>query len=174
MRFRGRIGRRVLGPGTYRITGQTLPRGRSLVDTELVVVARPEKDEIASARGANVCGSKPGGQSTSSSTGSTPAKPTAATPPAARDKAEKLATPSRASGVLGARFTKRAVDAVKSIPPWLFVLLGLAITLLALAALPLRATPTRRGAVALAHHRGLVALGGAAALLAVTVAYTLH
>lgn len=172
VRFRGRIGRRVLGPGTYRITARTLPRGRALVDTKLVVVARPEREEITSARGANACGSKAQGQSTSS-TASAPAKPTAATPSAAQDKAEKRATPSRAHGVLGAKFT-RAVDAVRSIPLWLFVLLGLAIALLAVAALPLRATPTRRGASALAHHRGIVALAGAAMLLAVTLAYTLH
>ena len=76
-------------------------------------------------------------------------------------------------GVLGARFAKNALGAVKSIPPWLFALLGLALGLLGIAALPVRATPTRQAAMALAHHRGTVALAGAALLVAVTVAYAL-
>jgi hypothetical protein len=76
--------------------------------------------------------------------------------------------------VLGARFTRRAVDAVKSIPLWLFALLGVAIALLALAALPLRATPNGRTAVLLAHRRGMIALAGTAALVAVAVAFVLH
>ena len=170
VRFRGHIGRGVLGPGTYRIVARTLPRGRAVVDTKLVVVARPAREEIASARSANVCGTKPTGRS-ASATASTPAKPGTAT----QSKVQKTAQASRAHGVLGARFTKKAiVDAIKGIPPWLFALLVLAIALLAVAALPLRATPTRRGASALAHHRRIVALVGSAVLVAVTVAYTLH
>ena len=44
---------------------------------------------------------------------------------------------SRAHGVLGAKFTKKAiVNAIKRIPPWLYALLGLAIALLAVASLP--------------------------------------
>jgi hypothetical protein len=76
--------------------------------------------------------------------------------------------------VLGARFTRRAVDAVTSIPLWLYVLLALAIALLAVAALPLRATPNGRAAVLLAHRRGMIALAGAAVLVAVTVSYVLR
>lgn len=176
VRFRGHIGRRLLGPGTYRITARTLPRGRAVVDTKLVVVMHPDSAEIASGRSANACGSGTRGQSTSSTGSNTPAQPGAGSAtPAAQGKAEKQAEAPRAHGVLGTRFTKRAVvDAVKSIPLWLFVLLGLAIALLAVAALPLRAAPTRRGASALAHHRGVVALAGAAALVAVTVSYALH
>jgi hypothetical protein len=176
VRFRGRIGRRALGPGTYRIMARALPRGRALVDTKLVVVARPERDEISSGRRANACGSESRGQSTSSTasaSASTPAKPTAARPPATEDKAEERATPSPDKGVLGAKFTKRAVEAVKSIPLWLFALLGLAIAILAVAALPMRAAPSRRAAFALAHHRSAFAVAGAALLLVVMVAYTL-
>ena len=172
MPFRGRIGRRVLGPGTYRIRARTLPRGRSVVNTKIVVVARPERQVIASARGADVCGSKQGGQS-NSSRASGLEKPGAGGASPARVKAEKPARPSRVHGVLGARFAKNALGAVKSIPPWLFALLGLALGLLGIAALPVRATPTRQAAMALAHHRGTVALAGAALLVAVTVAYAL-
>jgi len=177
VRFRGRVGGRALGPGTYRIMARSVPGGRALVDTELVIVSSPESDEIAAGRSANACGSKSSGQSSSSSTASasTPAKPTAGTPPTTeKGKTDDRAAPGRDRGVLGANFTKIAVDAVKGIPLWVFILLGLAIAILAVAALPLKAAPTRRGASALAHHRGAVALTGAAVLLAVTVAYTLH
>ncbi len=175
LRFRGRFGGKELRPGTYRITARTVPGGRSVVDTELVIVTSPDQDEIASGRRANACGSASIGQSSSSAdavaTASNPsATPRSATP---RDRAEKPPAPEREKGVLGARFTK-AVDAVKGIPLWLFVLLGLAIAILAVAALPLRAAPTRRAASFLARHRGAVAITGAAVLLAVTVAYTLH
>ena len=47
VRFRGRIGGRPLGPGTYRIKARTVPRGRAVVDTELVVVEPgPARDRI--------------------------------------------------------------------------------------------------------------------------------
>jgi len=172
VRFRGRVGRRVLGPGTYRIRARTLPRGRALVDTELVVVARPERERIASGRGANACRSRMPWQS-SSSTASGTGKPSAAVS-GARGNVDQRARPSRSHGVLGARFAKTAVDALTNIPAWLFGLLGLAIALLAVAALPLRATRRRGAAAALAHHRGTVALAGAGMLIAVTVAYALN
>jgi hypothetical protein len=175
VRFRGRVGRKVLGPGTYRIKARVLPAGSALVDTKLVVVAQPETAEIASARNADACGSGSRG-STSSASSSTAAKSSGRGPASpSRSKAEQKAPTARAHGVLGARFTKKAIlDAIKGIPPWLYAVLGLAIALLAVAALPLRATPSRGAAVALAHHRGAVALGGAAMLVAVTVAYALH
>lgn len=176
VRFRGRIGRVVLAPGTYRITARMLPGGRTLANTRLVVVQRPESGEIASRRRADACGSGARQSSTGSpiASTSTPAKPGSTTARGqGKGKAEEQARTSRARGVLGARFT-RAADVVRSIPLWLFVLLGLAIALLAVASVPLRAAPTRRGASALARHRSAVAIAGAATLVAVTVAYALH
>jgi hypothetical protein len=76
-------------------------------------------------------------------------------------------------GVLGRRFAQEAVDVVTSIPPWVYALLGLAIALLAVAALPLRATPSPRTAVLLANRRALIALTGAAVLTVATIAYAL-
>ena len=58
VRFRGRVGGRPLGPGTYRIKARTLPRGRAVVDTKFVVVERPERRVIVSSRGADACGSR--------------------------------------------------------------------------------------------------------------------
>lgn len=169
VRFRGRVGHHVLDPGTYRIRARTLPRGRAVVDIKLVVVVRPERKVIESARGADACSSNQVGNSTSSrgTPGTAKASP-------ARAEAEQHAQPSRAHGVLGAKFAKDAVGGVvKRIPPLLFVLLGIAIGLLSVAALPLRATPTQHAAVTLAHHRGAVSLVGAALLVAVGVAYVL-
>lgn len=88
---------------------------------------------------------------------------------AADDRAGKLGS---AAGVLGARFT-RAADAVKKVHPILFVLLGIAIGLLAIAALPMRYVPHDRMAVVLAYRRSAVALVGATALVAVSVLYAL-
>lgn len=84
-----------------------------------------------------------------------------------RSRARGLGT-----GVLGAQFT-RAADAVKQIHPLLFVLLGIAIALLALAATPARLVPSTRVAAVLAYRRNAVAVAGAAALITVTVAYAL-
>jgi hypothetical protein len=170
VRFRGHVGGRALSPGTYRIKARTLPRGRSVVDTEFVVVMRPDRNVIVAARGADACSSN-GGQSLSSASGL--GKPGAATASPARVKTKHAAPPSRAHSVLGAKFAKNALGAIKSIPPLLFVLLGIAIGLLGVAALPLRMAPPRQAALTLAHHRGGVAIAGAALLVAVTIAYAL-
>ena len=74
--------------------------------------------------------------------------------------------------MLGERFTK-AVDVVKRIPRLLFVLLGFAIGLLAVAALPLRAAPNERTTAMLAHHRGTIALVGTALLVGVSISFAL-
>ena len=74
--------------------------------------------------------------------------------------------------VLGARFT-RAADAVKKVPPLLYLLLGIAIGLLVAAAVPLRFVPSDRLAAALAYRRTLVAMAGAVVLASVAVVYAL-
>ena len=61
--------------------------------------------------------------------------------------------------MLGTQFTK-AVEVVQGVPTYLFFVLGLAIALLALAALPGRAAPTLRIHKLLAYHRELIALAG--------------
>lgn len=170
VRFRGHVGGRALGPGAYRIKARTLPRGRAVVDTRFVVVMQPERRVIASARGADACGSKQQGQSTSPNA-SALGRPGAGASPA-RPKTDDLVRPSRGHGVLGARFAQDALGAFKTIPSLLFVLLGIAIALVGVAALPLRVAPTQRAAVALAPHRGTVALAGTALLIALLVAAT--
>jgi hypothetical protein len=72
-------------------------------------------------------------------------------------------------GVLGVSFT-RAADAAKEVSPLLFVLLGIAIGLLAAAAMPLRFVPSARLAAVLAYRRTFVATAGAVTLASVAVA----
>ena len=58
VRFRGRIGRRVLRAGTYRVTARTLrPRSATPVRVHLVIVGQPNPlpGELAAARAANEC-----------------------------------------------------------------------------------------------------------------------
>ena len=76
------------------------------------------------------------------------------------------------SPALGARFAQDAIGTFKTIPSLLFILLGIAIGLLAVAALPMRLAPTHRAAMTLALHRGAVALAGTGLLIAVVVAMT--
>ena len=177
--FRGRVGGRPLGAGTYRIKARTLPRGRAVVDTELVVVERPERRVIASSRGADACGSSQDWQSLvlpfgASALGNPEAKAaTAAAPTPARVKAVTHGRPSRAHGVLGTKFAQGAMGAIKTIPSLLYVLFGVALGLLGVSVLPVRLAPTRRAALLLALHRGAVALTGTALMIAVLVAVTL-
>jgi len=169
--FRRHIRNRVLGPGTYRLKARTIPGGRTVADTRLVVVARANKEAIARARSADVCSTgrgEPGRSASSSGTGNGMSAGT----PAAADKAARHASAPSVGGVLGERFTK-AVDAVERIPRSLFVLLGFAIGLLAVAALPLRAAPNERIAAVLAHHRGTIALIGTALLVGVSISFAL-
>jgi hypothetical protein len=170
LRFRGRIGRRVLTPGTYRVTARTLhPRGVTRMQVRLVIVGEPNPapGQIAAARAANAC--------TAAARGDESATSAAAGPPTGGSdrpapKSETVFT--RAAGVLGAQFTK-AVELVQAVPPFLFVILALAIALLALAATPLRATPSLRLRKLLAYHRELVALAGTVAVIAVTITYVI-
>jgi hypothetical protein len=170
LRFRGRIGRTILPTGTYRVTARTLrPRGATTTQIRLVIVAqgKPAPVQIAAARAANAC--------TAAARSHESATVAAAGPtPGASDRPTPESKPvfTRAVGVLGAQFT-RAVELVEAVPPFLFVILALAIALLALAATPLRATPSLRLRKLLAYHRELVALAGTVAVIAVTVTYVI-
>jgi hypothetical protein len=181
VRFRGRIKGRALRPGTYVIRAHALPaRGRALVETKLVVFKRrPLPEELGAAQASNACrSSDPGGESTRGGTG----------PFAGAAKDGKLQVSRRSEGpgpirvgrskgktpigVLGVRF-KRAADVVKEVPAILFVLLGIAIGLLATAAMPLRFIPSAHMAAVLAYRRTFVALVGAVTLASVAVVYAL-
>jgi hypothetical protein len=167
--FGGRIGGRALPPGTYRI--QARAGRKRVVDTQFVVLSRRESDEIASAHGADACRAASVVAARPSSSGTAGPR---AEPKPAGVSGQGLSGSHPSEGVLGTSFAQEAVDAVKSIPPWLYALLGLAIVLLAVAALPLRATPGPRTAVLLANRRAPIALAGAAVLTVATIAYALN
>ena len=71
-------------------------------------------------------------------------------------------------GVLGARFAKKAVDAARTVPLWLYGLVLLSILLLAAGAFLPKAAP--RGLAASI----VVGMTGAAVLLIATIAYALY
>ena len=176
--FRGRIKGRALRPGTYVIRARTLPARRALTETKLVIFKRrPLPAELAAAQASNTCGSS--GDTSSSSTLGSGAEPGASDPGKLQVKRGgnesgpiRLRPIKNPVGVLGVSFT-RAADAVKEVPPLLFVLLGIAIGLLAAAALPLRFVPSARLAAALAYRRTVVAMAGAVMLGSVAVVYAL-
>jgi hypothetical protein len=176
VRFRGRIRGRALRPGTYVIRARTLPARRALTETKLVIFKRrPLPKELANAQASNTCGSS-GGNTLSSSTLGGGVGPGAGNQGKLQgkrggNKSEpiRVRTTKNPVGVLGVSFT-RATDAVKEVPPVLFVLLGIAIGLLAAGAMPLRFVPSARLAAVLAYRRTVVAMAGAITLASVVVA----
>jgi hypothetical protein len=176
VRFRGRINGRPLRPGTYVIRGRTLPARRALTETKLVIFKRrPLPAELATAQASNTCRGW-GGDTSSSSMLGVGAGPS----PSNEGKLQvqrrgEGSEPIRVKnplGVMGARFT-RAADAIKEVPAILFVLLGIAIGLLATAAMPLRFIPSAHMAAVLTYRRTLVALVGAVTLASAAVVYAL-
>jgi hypothetical protein len=171
IRFDDRIGHHTLGPGTYRIIARRRGGGR-VIDTRFVVVQNAKHANLRAARNADTCSpgtdlaslSAAGPTSTSTSAGT--GDPKAGGPAAARPEKTSKSTLHR--GVLGARFTRKAVDAARGVPLWLYGLALLAIILLAAGAFLPKAAP-----------RGLatsmvVGMTGAAVLLIAMVAYVLY
>jgi hypothetical protein len=172
IRLRSRIGHRRLGPGTYRIRARPLPAGSSVLDVRLVVVTRANEEEIVTGRDADACVRRDSGQSAPSGSSATAAPPSAKAALASR--VEKRSAPSsRRHGVLGTGFVK-AVDTAKENPVWILGFLAIGLALLGIAAVPASAAPSRRAAVMLDHRRETIAFTGAAALVAVMVAYLLQ
>jgi hypothetical protein len=169
--FRGRIGRRLLGPGTYRIKAQPLRGGRAVLDSRFVIATRPNKGEIAQARNADVClQSASSSLSSAGSTAAGPAQKNGSDGTAPGRTERRSGSSGRRHGVLGARFAW----AQRGTSGWLLALLGMGIGLLAVAALPLSVAPEWRVRELLARGRGPTALAGIGTILGVTVAYLLQ
>jgi hypothetical protein len=167
--FRGRIGGRALRPGTYVIRARTLPARKALAETKVVIFKRkPLPEELAAAQASNTCRSSNGDTWLADGTapvGRNDGKLQVQRGPEG-SRPISISKGKTPLGVLGARFS-RAADAVKEVPAILFVLLGIAIGLLTVAAMPLRLIPTARMAAILAYRRTSVALAGAVALTSV-------
>lgn len=181
VQFRGRLRGRWLPQGAYRIRARTLPRGRALAEARLVIFRRtPHPAEVAAGRASNTCRTE-----TESLTGSAARTGAGAGPVpgqllirlAPRDAiqvqgADRPRGRGLPAGVLGVQFS-RAAEAAKEIHPLFYVLLGIAIALLGLAALPVRFVPNARIAALLAYRRSTVAIAGTAALVTVSVLYAM-
>ena len=172
VRLGPRVGRHTLRPGTYKLLARAVPGGRTVVDTRLVVVQTVDREQIREARRADTCA--PASRSSARAAAAVAGSSSTAGPAgSSKTAAAAKPRPARHQGVLGAKFARKAVEAARTVPLWLYALLLLAIALLAAAALPLRPSSTSGTASALARHRGTIALAGAATLVAVTVAYVL-
>ena len=140
--LRRNIGRHSLAPGTYRFVARTLPGGRTVVDTRLVVVQRSSRREIQAARGANAClPASDSGAGTGTITGTT--GPTAGSPQKAETTRDQGTQRSRNRGVLGERIARQALafSPVEGLPAWLIVLSTLAVGLLLTTALHPKPAP---------------------------------
>ena len=177
VRLGPRVGRHTLRPGTYKLVARAVPGGRTVVDTRLVVVRTANPAQIEHAREEDTCPTAAGSSTGSAglgAAGSSGGGQAISAPGSSKSAAAAARSkPARHQGVLAAKFARKAVDAARSVPLWLYALLILAIALLAAAALPLRAASTTGAASALARHRGVLAVAGAATLVAVMVAYVL-
>jgi hypothetical protein len=164
---------RRLAPGTYRIAIRTAS-GRVVRRVTLVVVggSAPSRAELRSLRSANTCTAAGAQASTSgTSAGQTPLAAQKLPEPPPQTAAEGLAPhgPNLHSGVLASSVEKTA----RAIRPLLVALLALAILFLGVASLPRQAVPEPRVHDLLARHRVEVAGLGAAALVAVALAFLL-
>jgi hypothetical protein len=174
IRFAGRVGRKRLGPGTYTILARTL-RGQLVQRVTLVVVnaAKPSRKQLRAALAANACSetdffSAFGGRASSSnfvSRGRVGRSLVA--PPATGPATVTEAEAPEAGGVLGTT-AQKAADAVR---PYLVGLLVAAILALGLASLPRVAVPDNRLSEMLVRHRLEITTVGAAALVAVAIAF---
>jgi hypothetical protein len=178
VRFAGVLHGQRLGPGTYRISIRTAA-GQVIRRVILVVVdgAAPSRDELQALRASNTCHGAPtsGSASTTSSSiagGATAAPLGPQKLPQPHTAAAGLAPargPNLHSGVLASSVEKTA----RAIAPVLVALLALSILLLGLASLPREAVPGARVHDALARHRVELVTFGAAALVAVALAFFL-
>ena len=176
VRFRGRVGGRILVPGTYRITPR-LRTGVELRSLLLVVVAgrAPTPGEVASARATDACAAW--NASGSARFAAWILRPIAPTLPAQSGgtKLEAGANASRPDlsrfgGILGANVAQALQDPT-SVSPILLILLAIAICLLGLAALPRSVVASPMLAEQLTHRRLELALAGTTTLLAVILTY---
>lgn len=173
IRFPRPASSRRLQPGTYRIRAHT-PAGSLVQRVTIVVFDRgaPTHDQIVAARASNVCSTSARLAAASGSTGTlksssftspplTPGHPSASGPSEGAN--------SRSGAVLGSSVEKAA----RAVQPVVVALLALAIALLGIAALPRLVLPDSRANELLAEHRTEIAGLGAAAFVAVVVAFLL-
>jgi hypothetical protein len=172
IRFPRPTSRLQLGPGTYRITART-GAGRIIRRVTIVVVSGgvPTREQIASARASNVCGAGAGAAAASGSTGASNTSNLSSSPQRSSTPANgPSGRPNAHSGAVLAASIEKAARAIR---PLIVALLAVAIVLLGIASLPPVALPASRANEVIARHRVEIAGLGAAACVAVLVAFLL-
>jgi hypothetical protein len=185
--FDGRIRGRSLPAGTYRIHGRVIDV--SVVDVTVVIVQRAsEARHLGDATTADACAARYAAGSRSSSSrsvrggvaGTSGGAGAAFGKDGERSKGSEKRTTAAAAPVanhghvLGASATKSIVPtASKPVQFVLFVILSVAILLLALGALPRAAIPHPGAAAFLTERRTAIAVAGIGALVAFLIAYAL-
>jgi hypothetical protein len=168
--FYGRIGRRTLEPGTYRLAAHTRRRPTLARITLVVVDQAPTPAQLRTAQAANVCPADSALTAAVVSGGGPSAAPASTSNGGAASvvpSGPKVG--SGAGAVLGNDIAKVA----RSLQPLLIALLGVAILLLGAASLPQPATPLSRFSDGLARHRVALASLGAVALVGAALAFLL-
>lgn len=180
VRFAGRVGGRPLEAGTYRIAART-PSGSVVRRLTLVVVTTaPNVVQLRSLRTANVCAattalSGPLSVGAAGVAGDVrnPAGDRKAVTSRSGDVPQAsgipVGPPDVHSGVLGSAVE----EAGQAIQPLFVALLAASMLLLGMASLPREAVPGPRFHDALVRHRLQLAALGAAALIAVALAFLL-
>ena len=179
--FRPRVGKRSLRPGTYRLIAKR-PNGRIVLRVKLVIVrgGKPTARRLAAARQANACAAAASLASASSgrgttSGGGTPGQTGAPNPSGG---GSHLAAPPEqphanppAGGVLGSSVSLS--PSPKKIPFLVLALVGLAMLLLGIGALPRSAVPVAAAGALIARRRLEIAVAGIGTFVAAVVAYLL-
>jgi hypothetical protein len=172
IRFPRPASRLQLEPGTYRITARTRA-GRVIRRVTIVVVDAgvPTRGQIAAARASNVCSSGAGTAATSGSAGAS--KSSNLSSSSQRSFAPANGPSARPGAHSGAVLAASIEKAARAIRPVIVALLAVAIVLLGIASLPPVALPASRANEVIARHRVEIAGLGAAAFVAVVVAFLL-
>lgn len=180
IRFPGRASKLQLDPGTYRITARTRA-GQVVQRITLVVVegGAPSRDQIIAARASNVCtpaarlaatAGGPTGASNTNNVSSSPQEVQRSFSPGQPSASGPSEGENSHSGAVLASSVEKAARVVR---PVLVALLALAILLLGVASLPRPAFTDSRANELLARHRLEIVGLGAAAFIAVLVAFVL-
>lgn len=178
IRFKGRIHGHKLAPGVYRlrgrVPGKTVLRKTLVVGNGIAIAcggASPLREIVALFSGGSATGgstSVAGSTSTGAAGGTSRHEGGSATSKAMK-AAHKSAAPKR-SGLLGTRASK-VLPGSGGAQLALLLVLGAAILLLGLGALPREVVPHPAVAGFLAERRALLAAGGLGALVAFLISY---
>jgi hypothetical protein len=175
IRFKGRVHGRKLGPGVYRLRGRagakTVLRKTLVVGNGIVFTcsgANPLRTIVTFFSGGSDGSGAFGSTSLAGGTGKSGHESGSAISSKVTKKPNAPA-PKRA-GLLGARASK-VLPGDGGTQLALLLILGAAIVLLALGAVPREAVPHRAAAAFIAERRALIAGGGLAALGAFLISY---